>query len=91
MSHEDQILIPLSQRSDAHDAFAHESTDDMETVALLIGDGRASGKKRGVEERSVTEYVRSHRGGCAESDTASAEADDQPKLQPVERIDEMRS
>ena len=45
MTHEDQILIPLSQRLDAHDAFAHESTADMESVAL-IGDGHAFGKKR---------------------------------------------
>ena len=36
-----------AQRSDAHDAFALESTDDMETAAL-IGDGHAFGKMRGA-------------------------------------------
>ena len=43
----DKMFIPLSQRLDVLDAFAHESTDDMETVAL-IGDGHAFGKKRGA-------------------------------------------
>ena len=51
MTHEDQILITLSELQLARCLFAHEDMDDTKTGAL-IGDGHAFGKKLGACHRS---------------------------------------